>query len=153
VIIVLIVGQAVKSPASIRTGRTTTPKLRHGGTHRSKTRHSIATVALSGICHEFGTYVQPVSRLIDNHVGDLPAQVMVSLSTDEWMISLTRTGHHCFIRLVKAVPELDDLIPVLLPMKRLTVSTDSAGRFVYQCTFRSSRCLILGLAAGAPTQP
>jgi site-specific recombinase XerD len=27
---------------------------------------------------------------------------------------------------VKAVPELDDLIPVLLPMKRLTASTDSA---------------------------
>jgi hypothetical protein len=42
------------------------------------------------------------------------------------MISLTRTGHRCFIRLVKAVPELDDLIPVLLPMKRLTASTDSA---------------------------
>jgi hypothetical protein len=42
------------------------------------------------------------------------------------MISLTRTGHHCFIRLVKAAPELDDLIPVLLPMKRLTASTDSA---------------------------
>jgi len=39
-----------------------------------------------------------------------------------------RTGHRCFIRLVKAVPELDDLIPVLLPMKRLTASTDSAGR-------------------------
>jgi hypothetical protein len=44
------------------------------------------------------------------------------------MISLTRTGHRCFIRLVKAVPELDDLIPVLLPMKRLTSSTDSAIR-------------------------
>jgi hypothetical protein len=42
------------------------------------------------------------------------------------MIPLTRTGHRCFIRLVKAVPELDDLIPVLLPMKRLTASTDSA---------------------------
>jgi hypothetical protein len=27
---------------------------------------------------------------------------------------------------VKAVPELDDLIPVLLAMKRLTASTDSA---------------------------
>ena len=26
----------------------------------------------------------------------------------------------------EAVPELDDLIPVLLPMKRLTASTDSA---------------------------
>jgi hypothetical protein len=50
---------------------------------------------------------------------------MVSLSTEERMISLTRTGHHCFIGLVKAVPELDDLIPVLLPMKRLTASTDS----------------------------
>jgi hypothetical protein len=47
VIIVLTAGHAVKSPASIRTGHTVTPKLRHGGTHRSKTRHSIATAALS----------------------------------------------------------------------------------------------------------
>jgi hypothetical protein len=60
--------------------------------------------------------------------GDLPAQDTAGLSTEEWMISLTRTGHRCFIRLVKAVPELDDLIPVLLPMKRLTASTDSALR-------------------------
>jgi hypothetical protein len=43
VIIVLTAGQAVNSPASIRTGHTVTPQLRHGGTHRSKTRHSIAT--------------------------------------------------------------------------------------------------------------
>jgi hypothetical protein len=145
--IVLIAGQAAKSPASIRAGHTVTPKLRHGGTHRSKTRHSIATAALSGICHEFGAYVRSISRLIGNHVADLPAQDMDRSSTEEWMISLTRTGHHCFIRPVKAVPELDDLIPVLLPMKRLTASTDSEGRFVYQCTFRSSRCVIPGLAA------
>jgi hypothetical protein len=57
-------------------------------------------------------------------VGDLPAKDTVGLSTEEWMISLTRTGHRCFIRLVKAVPELDDLIPVLLPIKLLTASTD-----------------------------
>jgi hypothetical protein len=51
---------------------------------------------------------------------------MAGLPAEEWMISLTRTGHRCFIRLVKVGPELDDLIPVLLPMKRLTASTDSA---------------------------
>lgn len=56
--------------------------------------------------------------------GDLPAQDTVGLPAEEWMISLTRTGHPCFIRLVKAVPELDDLIPVLSPMKRLNASTD-----------------------------
>jgi hypothetical protein len=65
------------------------------------------------------------------------AQDTVGLSTGEWMISLTRTGHRCFIRLVKAVPELDDLIPVLLPMKRLTASTDSAS--IRSLTLRSSR--------------
>jgi hypothetical protein len=43
------------------------------------------------------------------------------------MIFLGRIGHRCFIRLMKAVPELDDLIPVLLPMKHLTASTDSFG--------------------------
>jgi hypothetical protein len=57
--------------------------------------------------------------------GNLPAQDTVGLPAEEWMISLTRTGHRCFIRLVKAIPELDDLTPVLLPIKRLTASTDS----------------------------
>ena len=66
--------------------------------------------------------------------GDLPAQDPVGLPAEEWMISLTRTGHRCFIELVKAVPELDDLIPVLLPMKRLTASTDSAfGNVLLDC--------------------
>jgi hypothetical protein len=46
VIIAWIAGQAVKSPASIRTGHTVTPKLRHGDTYLSKTWHSIATPAL-----------------------------------------------------------------------------------------------------------
>src|ERR1700685_4390957 len=58
--------------------------------------------------------------------GDLPAQDTVGQPAEERMISLTRTGRRCLIRLVKAVPELDDLISVLLPVKRLTASTDSA---------------------------
>ena len=45
-IIALIAGQAVKSPASIRTGHTVTPKLRHRDTYPSKARHSIATAVL-----------------------------------------------------------------------------------------------------------
>jgi hypothetical protein len=60
------------------------------------------------------------------------------------MISLTWTGHRCFIRLVKAVPELDDLIPVLLPMKRPTASTDSAGRMAL-CVF-SKGCAAIAAA-------
>ena len=35
-IIVLTAGQAVESVASIRTGHTVTPKLRHGGTHDAR---------------------------------------------------------------------------------------------------------------------
>lgn len=61
-IIVLTAGEAVKSPASIRTGHTVTPKLRHGGNHRSMTRHSIATAALSVYVMNSAARVQEFRR-------------------------------------------------------------------------------------------
>ena len=72
----------------------------------------------------------------------LPAQRVVGVFSESGASPLTRTGHRCFIRLVKAMPEPDDLIPAPLPMERLAASTDSAFG-IPKVERSAARCVII----------